>query len=139
MSKILSLLFLIAAVALLVITYFFPFFTYNVGTYKGEMLGQEVSISFNFKDECTITFGEDEYKGKYEIKDGEIIITDSLASTLLGFNNLKFENSYTLVPQSISGDVLECKFISYVGIGFTAIYAFVGFISLIVFIVKLVK
>lgn len=139
MGKITSLIFIVAAAALLVITYFFPFFTYNIGSYKGEMLGQDVAVSFNFSGECTFKINDDKYEGKYEIKDGAVIITECAASTLLGFSKLNFTNSYTLVPESLTGDVLEVKLVSYVGIGFTAVYAFVGFISLLVFIIKLVK
>ena len=139
MGKITSLIFLVAAAALLVITYFFPFFTYNIGSYKGEMLGQDVAVSFNFSGECTFKIDDDKYEGKYEIKDGAIIITEIAGiPSNFSFSKLNFTNSYTLVPE-YTGDLLEVKLVNYVGIGFTAIYAFVGFISRLVFVIKLVK
>ncbi len=146
MGKIMSLILFVVSAGLLVITFFFPFFTYNVGSYKGELVigelatGEEIAINFKFNDEVVIKIGDNEYKGKYEIKDKVITITDCPESTIIGFNKLKMNNLFSLTPENIiTGELLKVKLTSIFGIVMTAIYGVVAFISLVVFIVKLAR
>ena len=141
MGKIMSLILFVVSAGLLVITFFFPFFTYNVGSYKGELAtGEEIAINFKFNDEVVIKKGDNEYKGKYEIKDKVITITDCPESTLFGFSKLKMDNLFSLTSENFfTGELLKVKLTSIFGIVMTAIYGVVAFISLVVFIVKLAR
>ena len=136
MGKIMSLILFVASAGLLVITFFAPLFVYNFGAYKGEVAGQELSMTFKFGDDCQVQYGDTKETIKYEFKDGKITLSgaSSALSAILSVMEFKVDNAFTI---SINGS--DTKLTSLFGIIVTAIYAFISLVSLIVFIVKLCK
>ena len=142
MGKILSFILFIASAALLVITFFFPLFVYNIGPYTTTfdipIYGEHnVEMTFHFGDECTVSYdGEEIGDVTYKFEDGKIII-GGLENTPISFlSTLNVDNAFTV---SYGTDEAKVEFTSIFGIIVTAVYALICLISLIVFIVKLCR
>ena len=144
MGKILSFIFFVASAALLVITFFFPLFVYNIGPYTATfdipLVGEhEVSMTFNFGDECTFKLDDEEIGDvTYKFEDGKVVLNGlegTIVSSLFDVP-LNVDNAFTV---SIGEGDSAIKFTSIVGIILTAVYALICLISLIVFIVKLCR
>ncbi len=142
MGKILSFILFIASAALLVITFFFPLFVYNIGPYTTTfdipIYGEHsVEMTFHFGDECTVSYdGEEIGDVTYKFEDGKIIL-GGLENTPISFlSTLNVDNAFTV---SYGTDEAKVEFTSIFGIIVTAVYALICLISLIVFIVKLCR